>query len=266
MKVAARVQMQPSFVPLKGPKRLWSELAVLFRIQFAIVRDSWAWVLIMATVFPLSTTLFMYFFVDNPTEEMVIRIIAGNIIFGVIVMGMNSMAQEISWQKHQGHFTYYASLPISKLNFVMAVLLRGLMSTLPSLLLLGAIGSVGYGVSFQYSWGLPLIIILTLTSVVGIGVCIGFWSPNHQLTNILAQALMMFVTFLSPVMVDKSQLPAALQGLSYIFPSTYAADAMRTVLIEGWTTGVLYNCIVMLLFSVIFLFVVNKLVDWRVNK
>lgn len=266
MKLEANVQMQPSFVPLRGYKRLWSELAVLFRIQYAIVRDSWAWVIIMATIFPLSTTMFMYFFMDNPTEAMIIRIIAGNIIFGVIVMGMNSMAQDISWQKHQGHFTYYASLPISKLNFVIANLLRGFMSTLPSLLLLGFIGSVGYGVNFHYSWGLPIVIVLTVTSVVGIGVSIGFWSPNQQLTNILVQALMMFVTFLSPVMIDMSQLPSVLQWISYVFPTTYAADAMRTILVEGWTTGVLVDCIVMLGFSMISVIVVNKLVSWRVNR
>lgn len=255
-----------TFQPVRGPKRILTELAILFRIQFAIIRDSWAWVIVMATLFPLSTTLFMYFFMENPSDEMIIRIIAGNIIFGVIVMGMNAMGQEISWQKHQGHFTYYASLPISKFNFVIANLLRGLMSTLPSLIILLLIGQYGYGITFQLSWGLPIVVLLTLSSVVGIGVCIGFWSPSHQLTNMLTQALMMFVTFLSPVMMDISQLPLPLQWLSYVFPSTYAADALRTIMIEGWTDGVMWNCVIMLLFSIGTVLVVNKLVNWRIRK
>ncbi|MGZ9587180.1 ABC transporter permease [Paenibacillus marinisediminis] len=266
MKLVTTSPQPASFVPIHGSKRLWTELSILFRIQFAIVRDSWAWVLLMATMFPLTTTLFMYFFMENPSDDMIIRVIAGNMIFGVIVMGMNAMGQEISWQKHQGHFTYYASLPISKFNFVIANLLRGLMSTFPSLVILGIIGQFGYGISFHYSWGLLLVVILTLTSCVGIGVCIGFWSPSHQLTNMLTQVLMMFVTFLSPVMVDMNQLPLPLQWVSYIFPTTYAADALRTSLIEGWTSNVMIDCIVMFVYSVITVVVINKLVNWRISK
>lgn len=39
------------------------------------------------------------------------------------------------------------------------------------------IGQLIYGIQFHYSWGLPLVVILSLASVVGIGVYIGFWSP-----------------------------------------------------------------------------------------
>jgi ABC-2 type transport system permease protein len=208
----------------------------------------------------------MKFFAENPSEDMMIRIIAGNLIFGVIVMGMNSMGQEISWQKHEGHFTYYASLPISKMNFVLANLFRGLLNTLPSFILLGMIGQLIYGIQFHYSWGLPLVIILSLASVVGIGVCIGFWSPSHQLTNMLVQALMMLVTFLSPVMVEIHQLPQPLQWLSYIFPTTYAADAMRNVLLAGWSSGVMLDCFVLLGYSLVTIILINKMVSWRINK
>ncbi|QYR19608.1 ABC transporter permease [Paenibacillus sp. sptzw28] len=266
MKISTESNQTAFAVPLKGPGRLWTELSILFRIQCAIVRDSWAWVVLMGTMFPLSTVLFMKFFAENPSEEMMIRIIAGNLIFGVIVMGMNSMGQEISWQKHEGHFTYYASLPISKMNFVLANLFRGLLNTIPSFILLGLIGQLIYGIQFHYSWGLPLVVILSLASVVGIGVCIGFWSPNHQLTNMLVQALMLLVTFLSPVMVEIHQLPLPLQWLSYIFPTTYAADAMRNVLVTGWSGGVMLDCVVLLGYSLVTIVLINKMVNWRVKN
>ncbi|SEC43189.1 ABC transporter permease [Paenibacillus sp. GP183] len=249
-----------------GPRRWWTEASILFRIQFAIVKDSWAWVLLMATLFPLSTILFMRFYTVNPSDEMIVQIIAGNLIFGVIVMGMNGIGQEISWQKHQDHFTFYASLPISKNNFVLANMLRGLMNTLPSLFILGVLGQWIYGVRLHYSPGLPIVILLCLFSVVGIGVILGFWSPNHQLTNMLCQALMMFVSFLSPIMVEMNQLPVPLQWISYAFPTTYAADAMRKVLTVGWTEDVMLDCAVMLVFSLISLFIVNRIVSWRLDK
>jgi ABC-2 type transport system permease protein len=249
---------------LFGPKRLLTELDILFRIQFALIRDSWIIVVLVATIFPLTTILFMRFFIADPSPEMMVQIIAGNMIFGVIIMGLNSIGQEISMQKHQGHFTFYASLPILKINFVAANLLRGLMSTIPSFVLLGVIGYWIYGVDLHLSWGLPLVMLLSLTSVVGLGVCIGFWSPNQQLTNMLAQLLMMVVTFLSPVMVERDQLPEVLQWISYIFPTTYAADAMRIVLLHGWTQAVMLDCLVMLLYTFITLVIVNRLVSWRV--
>jgi ABC-2 type transport system permease protein len=265
--VAAEVkQLETASRVVAGPARWITELVILYRIQFAIIRDSWAWVLLMATMFPLTTLMFMRFFAENPTEEMMIRMIAGNLIFGVIAMGMNGMAQDISWQKHDGHFTFYASLPIAKINFVLANLMRGLMNTLPSFVILGLIGQWVYGIHFHYSWGLPVVVILTLASVVGIGVCIGFWSPNHQLTNMVAQALMMVITFLSPVMVDIHQLPVPLQWLSYVFPTTYAADAMKTVMVSGWSDGVMWDCLILLGYGAVTLVGIHKLVRWRISK
>lgn len=260
----AQMQMRLKQPRPFGASRLWTELSILFRIQFALIRDSWVIVLLLATMFPLTTILFMRFFVTDPTPEMMVQIIAGNMIFGVIIMGLNSIGQEISMQKHQGHFTFYASLPITKLNFVAANLLRGLMSTIPSFVLLGVIGYWIYGVNLQLSWALPFVMLLSLTSIVGLGVCIGFWSPNQQLTSMLAQLLMMVVTFLSPVMVEMNQLPKMLQWLSYLFPTTYAADALRTVLLHGWTNGVMLDCAMMLLYSCLTIFIVNRLVSWRV--
>lgn len=188
------------------------EWLILARIQFTIIREAWVWIFIMACMFPLTTLLFLKFFTVDPTPEVMIRIITGNMLFGLIVMGLNSMAQEISWQKHQGHFTYYSSLPIAKVNFIFANLLRGLITCVPSFVILAMIGQFAYGIQFHYSWGLIPVLMLTVFSVVGAGVLIGFWSPSHQLTNMLVQALMMFISFLTPVMVDMNQLPACCNG------------------------------------------------------
>lgn len=258
------LRVQPALQRWIG--RFLTELGILFKIQFSIIREQWAWVILMASMFPFTTMMFMNFFSVDPSPEEIVRIIAGNMIFGVIVMGLNSTGQDISWQKHQGHFTFYASLPISKINFVLAILLRGLMSTLPSVVILAALGQWVYGVQFHYSWGIIPVVLLSLFSVVGLGVLIGFWSPNHQLTNMLVQVLMMLISFLTPVMVDMNQLPDVLQWISYIFPTTYAATAMREILISGWTPALTTNMLVLLGFSIVTYFIITKSVNWRVKK
>ncbi|GAA0357710.1 ABC transporter permease [Bacillus horti] len=249
-----------------GFRRKITEWLILSRIQFSIIREAWVWIFVMACMFPLTTLMFLRFFTVDPTPEMMTRIITGNMLFGLVIMGLNVMSQEISWQKHQGHFTYYSSLPIAKINFIFANLLRGLIMCVPSFVILAFIGQAVYDLQFTFSWGLILVLMLTVSSVVGLGVLIGFWSPNHQLVNMLAQALMMVVGFMSPVLIDISQLPVFLQWLSYIFPTTYAADAMRTVLIEGWSNSVLINTLILLAYTLVSVFLIIKKVDWRVEN
>lgn len=74
--------------------------------------------------------------------------------FAIIMMGFNGLGQEISWQKHAGYFTFYSSLPISKAIFVVTRLARGLMTTLPSVIIMAFIGQFVYGVQPHYEWGL----------------------------------------------------------------------------------------------------------------
>jgi len=246
--------------------RTLTELGILFKIQFSIIREMWVFVFLLAAMFPFTILLFMKFFTVNPTPELMVRMIVGNMVFGIIVMGMNAMGQEISWQKHQGHFTFYASLPISKINFVIANLLRGLMSTLPSVIIIAIIGQFVFGIHFNYSLAIIPVVLLALLSVVGFGVGLGFWSPNHQLTNMLTQVFMMLVTFLTPVMVDISQLPVAFQWISYIFPTTYATQALLDIFTIGWTPALTQNAIIMLGFSILTYIIITKNVQWRVSK
>ncbi|GFN32887.1 ABC transporter permease [Paenibacillus xylaniclasticus] len=246
-----------------GIGRVWIELSILLRIQLAIVRDQWVIVLLMATIFPLSTLLSMKFMFGAATDQIMVNIIAGNIVFAVIMMGFNALGQEISWQKHQGYFTYYASLPIQKVNFVLAQMLRGLMTTMPSVMIMALAGEYLFNVHLRYEWGLIPIFILAVLSMVGIGAGIGFWSPNHQTTSNLVQGLMMFIGFLSPVMMEREQLPFILQWIGYVFPTTYAASALRGMLTEGWTWEVSVNALVMFMFVVLSYWFIFKMIRWR---
>lgn len=250
---------------MKTIKQFLLEISILFKIQISIIREQWAFIFLLASLFPFTTLMFLKFYTVNPTPEIMIRIIIGNMLFALIIMGLNVMAQEISWQKHQGHFTFYASLPIRKINFVIANLFRGLIISLPSFLILAGIGQLVYNIQFQFSlWIIP-VVLLTITSVVSIGVFIGFWSPNHQLTNLLVQGLMMVIGFMTPVMVDINQLPIVLQWFSYLVPTTYASEALRSLLTNGMSISVLHNCLFLLTFTVGSYALILKKISWRVG-
>ncbi|HEX7065679.1 MAG TPA: ABC transporter permease [Bacillales bacterium] len=241
------------------------EIWILFRIQFAEIRDSWMWVIGLASMFPFTTLLFLKFYTVNPTPEMMMRIITGNMVFAIIVMGINALAQEISFQKHQGHFMFYASLPIAKLNFVIAVFIRGFMTSFPSVVILAVIGQLVYNIQFHYSLGMIPVLLLAVFSCAGIGTALGFVSPNHQFTNMLAQTLLMVISFLSPVMVTMDMLPKVLQWVAYIFPTTYVAAAFRELFLSGWSPDVTRNVLILAGYVILSFFVILKTVQWRIE-
>lgn len=242
------------------------EIWILFRIQFAEIRESWMWVIGLASMFPFTTLLFLKFYTVDPTPETMMRIITGNMVFAIIVMAINALAQDISWQKHQGHFVFYASLPIAKLNFVFAVFIRGFMTSFPSVVILAVIGQLVYGIHFHYSLGMIPVLLLAVLSCAGIGTAIGFVSPNHQFTNMLAQTLLMVISFLSPVMVTMDMLPKVLQWIAYIFPTTYVATAFRELFLNGWSADVTKNVLILLGYMILSFAVILKTVQWRVEK
>ncbi|MGG4264560.1 ABC transporter permease [Peribacillus simplex] len=241
------------------------DLWVLTRIQYSNVRDQWVLIIILASSFPLSTLLLLHFFVEDPTEEMVLRLVTGNMVFALIITGINLLAQDLSWQKHRGHFVFYASLPISKISFILANLIKGIITSIPSFIILALIGEVLYDLSWKFNWFIIPLVFLSILSIVGLGVLIGFWSPSPQVTNIVLPSLMMFLGFLTPVLIDSSQLPNILYWISLLFPTTYVAEAMRELLSAGLTYKVMINSLILIIFTIISYILVLKNIKWRIE-
>ncbi|MCW3490598.1 ABC transporter permease [Dethiobacter alkaliphilus] len=241
------------------------EIWILFRIQFAEVRDEWVWIVLMASMFPFTTLLFLKYFSPVQTPEVMVRIITGNMVFALTIMGVNVLGQVIAEQKKQGHFLYYAALPVSKLNFVFALFVRGLLTCIPSVVILAVLGQWIYGLTFVYSIGMIPVFLISLLACVGMGTMIGFLSPSPQLASLLAQSLMMVINFLTPVLVTVEMLPAVLQKTAYLFPTTYVAEAFRIIVTDGWTMDVARNMLILTGFIGICLYLLARKMDWRID-
>jgi ABC-2 type transport system permease protein len=194
------------------------------------------------------------------------RIVSGNIIFPIIIMGINGLGNHIAWSRHQGHFTYYASLPISKINFLFSFMIRGFLMTFPSVVIMTIVGQTVFHVHVHLSFALVPMVLLSVTGSAGLGTLIGFLSPNQDLANMLTNLLMVFLNFLTPVMIDIHQLPAALQAISYAFPTTYAADGLSLLFRGSWTYRVSLDLLALAGFTLATLWVVAAKMDWRLEK
>ncbi|MBA4536821.1 ABC transporter permease [Bacillus aquiflavi] len=236
---------------------------ILARIQWGIIRDTWYLIVFMASMFPLAALFFLKVFNQDASIETITRIIVGNIVFAIVLMGLTSVAQDISHEKNQGHFIYYASLPISKITFILSVLLKGVLSAIPSILILTVIGQYMYGITFKFHIGLIPIILFGILSCVGVGVLIGFWAKTPQVAAICGQVAMMFITFMSPVMVEITSLPLLIQYISYLLPTTYLSEALRSLFQGEWSVTVTQDLVVLILFSLFSILLIIKFIKWR---
>lgn len=244
----------------------WTEVWYLLRIEYANARESWLWSVVMVSFFPMVTTFFLKFFMADASPEEVRHVIAGSMVFPIIVMGIHTLAQELATSKHSGHFVFYASLPISKVNFVLATLVSGFCRTLPSVAITSILSQFIFGVRLNYSLALLPVVFLSVGSCVGLGMLMGFLSPNRQFTDMLGNLAMMILSFLTPVYMPVSQLPKVMQWISYLFPTTYVADSLRTLFTAGWQGNVAVNMLILLGFTLGFGALVLWKMDWRVDK
>ncbi|WP_369593968.1 ABC transporter permease [Lysinibacillus pakistanensis] len=245
--------------------QIFIELFILFRIQIAIVRHQLWWIIAMSAIFPMVTLIFLNFLLGDSNQDQLARLIIGNMVFSILLMGMNILGQDISYQKFGGYFTYYSSLPIRKVNFILSLLFYGILTSLPSFIIVFILGQRLYGVSLHFEWLLLPVALLAIFSVVGIGVLMGFLSPNPQFTNIVAQFLLMFVTFLTPVMIKITDLPIILQWISYVLPTTYVANILHEMLTVGWTASLLKEVFILIIFSCISYLLISKKIHWRLQ-
>lgn len=138
--------------------------------------------------------------------------------------------------------------------------------TIPSVIIMTIVGQLVFDVHIHLSFGLIPMVLLSVAGSAGFGTLIGFLSPNQDLANMLTNLLMVFLNFLTPVMIDINQLPAPLQIISYLFPTTYAADGLRLLFQGSWTMGVTVDALVLLGFISASLWLVSHKMDWRLEK
>lgn len=150
--------------------------------------------------------------------------------------------------------------PISTLEFILAMLLLGVMKVIVTGLLLSALALTLYTFNiFQY--GLPLIpfVLNLLLSAWGIGVITTAMILRFgQGAETLAWAIPFLFQPFSAVFYPVAVLPAALRPLALALPTTHAFEGMRTVLSGsgtawervGWATG--ENVVLLLVAALVF--------------
>ena len=192
-------------------------------------------------------------------------VITGSVVVSIVTMAVTSVANDLFWEKRRGAFIYYASLPIAKSAFILAIVTIRLVNTLPGVLVTLVAGKFLYNIDLVFSPWLLLIIPLSILSMVGVGAAVGLWISNQQAMNMISNLSIVFVMFGAPVMIPADLLPGPLQALGTILPPTYAANAFRSAVFGGGIGDFALDLVVLAGFGVVSFVIVVFGLRWRAD-
>ncbi|HPJ90230.1 MAG TPA: ABC transporter permease [Thermotogota bacterium] len=234
-------------------------------IRWANIRNEWYFHFLMTPLIPIGLIVFLKFAGAVRTPAEALYVTAGNTIMSLIIGPMQSMSNDLALNKERRDFDFLALLPISRLQLILAYTTVSTIFTIPGMLITLFIGKLWFGFPMEFNIFVPVIMLLSALSMVGLGVMIGVNSKSIHHANIVNAIITALVTFMSPVLVQENHLPEFLRYLSKLFPTTYSAKAFRLALNGDIGGDMYFNLLILLGFTVAFLFIAVKKIDWRSN-
>ncbi len=251
---------------IEGARKFFVDLKFLSLEQLFIVRANWKLYLIFSAILPL-VMVFGFGRIGNLTtnQNNLLFIISGSSIITVVNEGIVNMAARIGLIRMEGRLIYYASLPINKTAFILAMLCSRLVVNLGSMLIPIMLGPFFYNIKVDLNPWIIILLPLTVLSLTSLGVALGSFIREYDLIVMLGNLLLLIVTLASPVFTPKDDLPLPLQILGAILPPTYAADALRRALAGNITADFYFDLFILVLMTLVSLYIVNRFLRWRIE-
>ncbi len=177
----------------------------------------------------------------------------GLMIMIVMMTVMTGIPEAISKEKEMGTFDGMLSAPINQVSIILgkttALCVRGFAQCILILVL----AMLFFGVTIQGSIMLAFVmLILGIFSFVGIGIVAVSMSEDQASSTMLVNLLMFPMMFLGGVFYPIQQMPWFMQTISQFIPLTYAADAMRKIMLLNAGIGdVFYQILILVAFGIV---------------
>ena len=171
----------------------------------------------------------------------------GLMIMIVMMTVMTGIPEAISKEKEMGTFDGMLAAPINQISVIIgktaALCTRGFIQCIIIL----AIAIFLFGVTIQGSILLAFfMLLLGIFSFIGIGIVAISMSGDQASSTMIVNLIMFPMMFLGGVFYPIQQMPWFMQDISQIIPLTYAADAMRKIMLLNAGIGDILNQIVIL--------------------
>src|SRR5664280_1020062 len=203
-----------------------------------------------AVVFPYTPTVKT----TIPGQTNYFNFLAPGLMIMIVMMTvMTGIPEAISKEKEMGTFDGMLSAPISQVSIILgytaALCVRGFSQCILVLI----IAIIFFGVTIQGSVLLAFfLLLLGIFSFVGIGILAVAASKDQATGTTIVNLIMFPMMFLAGIFYPIQQMPWFMQDISKLIPLTYAADAMRKVMLLNANIGdVFVQILILLAFGVV---------------
>jgi ABC-2 type transport system permease protein len=195
--------------------------------------------------------------------------VAPGIMSMVVMMSlMTGLPHAISYEKDMGTLDGMLVAPTSRWAIILGKVLaqstrgmiQGFIILLMAVLLFGVVihGSILLVI---------LLILLTVFSFVGLGILITSFADKEETATMVMMTLMFPMMFLSGVFFPIQQMPSYMQVLANFLPLTYAASAMRKVMVLGaGVSAITPEVIILAVFGIVLLTVAVPMFKRAMNR
>jgi len=157
-------------------------------------------------------------------------------IFGVLGSGFFGAGMRAVQERELNILRRFKVAPITPLPILVASLVTGLLSYLPSVFIILAIASVFYGMPWPEHWiALVALLCLGLAAFRSIGLIIGAVVNSMQESQIIIQILYLPMLFLSGATFPINVMPAWLQVVAQFLPASYLYTGLQGILVQNDT-------------------------------
>ncbi len=236
-------------------------LRALIKTRLLALRDSLIWYFFSGILFPFLLLFFASQLNTDPKAKL--QLIAGSIVSSAVLSTVFLFGQSFAAQRYRGEYELYATLPISKLTFVLALLVANLLTSSVSVIALLGISAFIFQAPLNINlWLIPTLILAAL-SVVGIGLLIGVLSRGPGEAAIICNLAVYLLSYAAPVFYPMAMLPPVMREFSRLIPTTQAANAVQATL-EGGSLP-LEPFLILSFWCITLLAFVTLKLDWRLR-
>jgi len=242
---------------------LWTQLYDLTLIQLSNWRWSWRSMVVIGMAAPVMSITALSVFARDSGVQTLGYILTGNMVLALMFETIGKVSSNFSFMRQVGMLNYFASLPIHRAALVAATVAAFTLLSLPAVLVTLLYGALYLQIPVHLHGLIVLVIPLAAISLAGFGALIGVAAPTPEAANAMNLLLTMVLIGLGPVMVPPDRLPPIMIWVGQFSPATYAASALRQVVIGPVTGRLALDLVILTVVSLAVFFLVNRKMDWR---
>ena len=254
-----------TLTPSETMRRFWLNYLHLTAVVVLEFRQ-WLAMVLSLTIFLNLGMIFSFSFIAGSRDPALgWYVVPGAAVMALVTLGVMMVAGDLAQQRRSGTILYYASLPISKAAYVLAIVAGNGIAALPGVVVTVLGGAWLFGLQLSFNPMILLVVPLSMISLAGLGASIGLGIRNWRVVGLVAQLTMFFIMFFAPVMIPPDRLPGVLQLTGWLLPPTYAARAFRAALAPEITSQLLMDVGILAAFAFGSLAIVSRTLEWRLD-